>query len=66
MNSPEWITILIGCITCSLNGMAQSFFAILFAEVVNVTNVDMVNFLRRFFVFRLSKIVHILNDTMKC
>ncbi|CAF1373078.1 unnamed protein product [Rotaria sp. Silwood1] len=35
MNSPEWITILIGCIACVLNGAAQPLFAVLLAKIVD-------------------------------
>ncbi|CAF3691000.1 unnamed protein product [Rotaria sp. Silwood1] len=35
MNSPEWITILIGCIACILNGAAQPLFAFLLAEIIH-------------------------------
>ncbi|CAF1318246.1 unnamed protein product [Rotaria sordida] len=34
MNSPEWITILIGCIACVLNGAAQPLFAFLLTKIV--------------------------------
>ncbi|CAF4208132.1 unnamed protein product [Rotaria sordida] len=34
MNSPEWITILIGCIACILNGAAQPLFAFLLVKIV--------------------------------
>ncbi|CAF1209199.1 unnamed protein product [Rotaria sordida] len=34
MNSPEWITILIGCIACILNGAAQPLFACLLVKIV--------------------------------
>ncbi|CAF1535771.1 unnamed protein product, partial [Rotaria sordida] len=34
MNSPEWITILIGCIACILNGAAQPLFAFLLVHLV--------------------------------
>ncbi|CAF3829896.1 unnamed protein product, partial [Rotaria sp. Silwood1] len=34
MNSPEWITILIGCIMCVLNGVAQTLFAFLLTKMV--------------------------------
>ncbi|CAF3943339.1 unnamed protein product [Rotaria sp. Silwood1] len=37
MNSPEWITILIGCIACVLNGAAQPLFAVLLAKIVDYT-----------------------------
>ncbi|CAF3680698.1 unnamed protein product [Rotaria sp. Silwood1] len=35
MNSPEWITILLGCIACILNGAGQPLFAFLFAKIVD-------------------------------
>ncbi|CAF3532126.1 unnamed protein product [Rotaria sp. Silwood1] len=35
MNSPEWITILIGCIACILNGAGQPLFAFLLAKIVD-------------------------------
>ncbi|CAF3374097.1 unnamed protein product [Rotaria sp. Silwood1] len=38
MNSPEWITILVGCIACLLSGAAQPLFAFLFAKTVDVSN----------------------------
>ncbi|CAF4920595.1 unnamed protein product, partial [Rotaria sp. Silwood1] len=38
MNSPEWITILIGCVACLLSGAAQPLFAFLFAKTVDVSN----------------------------
>lgn len=38
MNSPEWITILIGCIACLMNGASQLIFAVLIAKIVNVIN----------------------------
>ncbi|CAF4380262.1 unnamed protein product, partial [Rotaria sordida] len=31
---PEWITILIGCIACILNGAAQPLFAFLLVKIV--------------------------------
>ncbi|CAF1071435.1 unnamed protein product [Rotaria sordida] len=34
MSSPEWITILIGCIACVLNGVAQPLFAFLLTKIV--------------------------------
>ncbi|CAF1332172.1 unnamed protein product, partial [Rotaria sp. Silwood1] len=34
MNSPEWITISIGCIACVLNGAAQPLFAFLLVKIV--------------------------------
>ncbi|CAF5146126.1 unnamed protein product, partial [Rotaria sp. Silwood1] len=34
MNSPEWISILIGCIACILNGAAQSLFAFLLTKMI--------------------------------
>ncbi|CAF4954974.1 unnamed protein product, partial [Rotaria sp. Silwood1] len=37
MNSPEWITILIGCVACLLSGAAQPLFAFLFAKTVDYT-----------------------------
>jgi hypothetical protein len=76
MNSPEWITILIGCIACLLNGAAQPLFAVLFAKIVNVTNMFYTVILQKdrfyaFFMllylsFRPSKIVYTLNDVVKC
>ncbi|CAF0994260.1 unnamed protein product [Rotaria sordida] len=38
MNSPEWITILIGCIACVLNGAAQPLFAFLVTKILNAFN----------------------------
>ncbi|CAF1373441.1 unnamed protein product [Rotaria sordida] len=38
MNSPEWMTILIGCIASGLFGGAQTLFAFLLAKIVNVSN----------------------------
>ncbi|CAF4486681.1 unnamed protein product [Rotaria sp. Silwood2] len=35
MNSPEWITILIGCIACLLFGASQPVFAFLLCKIVN-------------------------------
>ncbi|CAF3579610.1 unnamed protein product [Rotaria sp. Silwood1] len=35
MNSPEWITILIGCIACILNGAGQPLFAFLVTKMVD-------------------------------
>ncbi|CAF2124172.1 unnamed protein product, partial [Rotaria magnacalcarata] len=35
MNSPEWITILIGCIASLINGAAAPMFALLFANIIN-------------------------------
>ncbi|CAF4450391.1 unnamed protein product [Rotaria sp. Silwood2] len=35
MNSPEWITILIGCIACLLFGGFQPVFAFVLAKIVN-------------------------------
>ncbi|CAF0939640.1 unnamed protein product [Adineta ricciae] len=35
MNSPEWISILIGCIACIINGLSQPLFAILLAEITS-------------------------------
>ncbi|CAF3963821.1 unnamed protein product [Rotaria sp. Silwood1] len=37
MNSPEWITILIGCIACALSGAAQPMFALLLAKIIDYT-----------------------------
>ncbi|CAF3876296.1 unnamed protein product [Rotaria sp. Silwood1] len=37
MNSPEWISILIGCIACILNGAAQSLFAFLLTKMIEYT-----------------------------
>ncbi|CAF5042151.1 unnamed protein product, partial [Rotaria sp. Silwood1] len=37
MNSPEWITILVGCIACLLSGAAQPLLAFLFAKTVDYT-----------------------------
>ncbi|CAF1578372.1 unnamed protein product [Rotaria sordida] len=34
MTSPEWITILIGCIACVLNGAVQPLFAFLLTQIV--------------------------------
>jgi hypothetical protein len=39
MNSPEWITILIGCIACLMSGMAHPIFAVILAKIIHVTNV---------------------------
>ncbi|CAF4839937.1 unnamed protein product [Rotaria sp. Silwood1] len=36
MNSPEWITILVGCVACLLSGAAQPLFAFLFAKTVDI------------------------------
>ncbi|CAF3633789.1 unnamed protein product [Rotaria sordida] len=36
VNSPEWITILIGCIACVLSGAAQPMFALLLVKIVGV------------------------------
>ncbi|CAF0943732.1 unnamed protein product [Rotaria sordida] len=38
MNSPEWITILIGCIACVLNGAVQPLFAFLVTKILNAFN----------------------------
>ncbi|CAF4609379.1 unnamed protein product [Rotaria sp. Silwood2] len=38
MNSRKWITILIGCIACLLNGAAQPMFALLLAKIVDVSD----------------------------
>ncbi|CAF4096355.1 unnamed protein product [Adineta steineri] len=38
MNSPEWIFILIGCVTCLLGGLHGPLFSILFAKVINEFN----------------------------
>ncbi|CAF3816343.1 unnamed protein product [Rotaria sp. Silwood1] len=38
MNSPEWITILFGCIACVLSGAAQPMFVFLLVKVVDVSN----------------------------
>ncbi|CAF4280053.1 unnamed protein product [Rotaria sp. Silwood2] len=35
MNSPEWMTIVIGCIACGLFGAAQTLFAFLLAKIVD-------------------------------
>ncbi|CAF4789632.1 unnamed protein product [Rotaria sp. Silwood1] len=35
MNSPEWIIILIGCIACALNGVAQPMFAFLLTKIID-------------------------------
>ncbi|CAF1250836.1 unnamed protein product [Rotaria sordida] len=37
MNSPEWITILIGCLACALNGAAQSMLIVLLTKTVEYT-----------------------------
>ncbi|CAF3717303.1 unnamed protein product [Rotaria sp. Silwood1] len=37
MNSPEWITVLVGCIACVLSGAAQSLFAFFFTKAVDYT-----------------------------
>ncbi|CAF4842339.1 unnamed protein product, partial [Rotaria sp. Silwood1] len=36
MNSPEWITVLVGCIACVLSGAAQSLFAFFFTKAVDL------------------------------
>lgn len=38
MNSSEWLIILVGCIACLISGAAQPFFAVLYANVVDVSN----------------------------
>ncbi|CAF2816275.1 unnamed protein product [Rotaria sp. Silwood2] len=38
MNSPEWITLLIGCVACALNGAAQPLFTFLLAKIVDYTS----------------------------
>ncbi|CAF4742845.1 unnamed protein product, partial [Rotaria sp. Silwood2] len=35
MNSPEWITISIGCISCVFSGGAQSLSAFLLAKTID-------------------------------
>ncbi|CAF1544603.1 unnamed protein product [Adineta ricciae] len=45
MNSPEWSTILFGCVTSLMNGAAQPIFAILLAKIVNAFK-DCMNFER--------------------
>ncbi|CAF1593208.1 unnamed protein product, partial [Adineta ricciae] len=35
MNSPEWISILIGCIACIINGLTQPLFAILLTHIIS-------------------------------
>ncbi|CAF4108047.1 unnamed protein product [Rotaria sordida] len=35
MNSPEWITILIGCLACAIYGTAQPWLAFLFTKIVH-------------------------------
>lgn len=36
MGRPEWITLLIGCMTCVANGAAQPIFTVLLTKIVNV------------------------------
>ncbi|CAF4096095.1 unnamed protein product, partial [Adineta steineri] len=38
MNSPEWMFILIGCLTCLLGGLRGPLFSILFAKIINEFN----------------------------
>ncbi|CAF1285349.1 unnamed protein product [Adineta steineri] len=38
MNSPEWMFILIGCLTCLLGGLRGPVFSILFAKIINEFN----------------------------
>lgn len=38
MNSPEWPSILIGCLACACIGGCQILFAILLAKIINVRN----------------------------
>ncbi|CAF0891101.1 unnamed protein product [Adineta steineri] len=38
MNSPEWIFILIGCLTCLLGGLHGPLLSILFAKIINEFN----------------------------
>ncbi|UJR18570.1 hypothetical protein I4U23_005477 [Adineta vaga] len=42
MNSPEWITILIGCIACLIIGAVQPIFAVLLTKMLSAFN-DCVN-----------------------
>ncbi len=51
MNGPEWITILIGCIACLLNGISQPIFTILFANLISVMNILEKNRYSVFFYF---------------
>ncbi|CAF1055559.1 unnamed protein product [Adineta steineri] len=38
MNSPEWMFILIGCLTCLFGGLRGPMFSILFAKIINEFN----------------------------
>jgi hypothetical protein len=38
MNSPEWVTIMIGCISCLVSGLVQPSCAILLTKTVNVSH----------------------------
>jgi hypothetical protein len=38
MNSPEWFTIMIGCISCLVSGLIQPSCAILLTKTVNVSH----------------------------
>jgi ABC-type multidrug transport system permease subunit len=40
MNSPEWITILIGCIASLASGAIQPIFAVLLTKIVMVSLID--------------------------
>jgi len=39
MNNPEWVTILIGCTACIVNGATVSIFALLLTYIVYVSHV---------------------------
>jgi hypothetical protein len=38
MSSPEWVTILFGCMACIWSGVSQPLTAIFFAKTVNVSD----------------------------
>jgi hypothetical protein len=48
MNSPEWMTLLIGCIVCLMVGGLQPIYAVLLAKIVYVSKFFYESFTRRY------------------
>ena len=40
MNAPEWWVILLGCLAAIGNGAVQPVFAVIFAEIIGVSSLD--------------------------
>ncbi|CAF1229642.1 unnamed protein product [Rotaria sordida] len=62
MNSPEWITILIGCLACALNGAAQSMLIVLLTKTVEVDFHGEIKFDRVKFIYPTRPTSIILNE----